>query len=124
MGIRKIILVSVFFLGVSFNSFALTPGAIRSDEGFSELNGGIETVDAAGTAQVLASSTKCKRVSVKAELDNTGNIFVGGSDVDKTTKNGIILDAGEAWIFYVDNLAKIYIDASVTGDGVHYTYEN
>ena len=90
---------------------------------YQTLSGGIETVDAAGTAQVLASSTKCKRVSIKAELDNTGNIFVGGSDVDKTTKNGIILDAGEAWIFYVDNLADIWIDASVTGDGVHYTYE-
>lgn len=88
------------------------------------LSGGTKNVGTAGTAEVLASSTPCKRVWIKASLDNTGNIFVGGSDVDKDTENGFPLDAGEVWPGTADNLADIFIDATVSGEGVSYTFEN
>lgn len=56
---------------------------------------------------------------VKALLGNTNNIYVGGSDVDKTDKNGLELDAGEVVIFnYVGDLNNIYIDADTTNEGV------
>ena len=88
------------------------------------LAGGIKNVSATGTAEVLASSTACKRVLIKASLDNTGNVFVGGSDVDKTSENGFPLDAGEVWIGTVDNLADIWIDVTVSGEGVSFSFEN
>ena len=56
---------------------------------------------------------------VKALLANTNNIYVGDSDVDKTAKNGLELDAGEVVIFsYVGNLSTIYIDSDTDEEGV------
>ena len=40
-------------------------------------------VTTAGTAEVLAASTACKVIRMKAFLNNTGDIYVGSSDVDK-----------------------------------------
>jgi len=103
---------------------AITVGTSGNIGGSSTLAGGAKNVTAAGTAEVLAASTACKKVLIKASLDNTGNVFVGGSDVDKTTENGYPLDAGEVWIGTIDNLADIYIDVTVSGEGVSYSYEN
>ena len=56
---------------------------------------------------------------VKALLGNTNNIYVGDSDVDKTAKNGLELDAGEVVIFnYVGDLDNIWIDSDTNGEGV------
>lgn len=85
----------------------------------------VETVDASGTAQTLfATQLEVAKAIIKAQSDNTGNIFVGGSDVSSTT--GYVLDAGEKVILeppqgYVD-LSQVYIDAGTTGDGVEVIY--
>lgn len=85
---------------------------------------GVKTVTTAGTDVVLASSTACKRVVIQAQTDNTGLIAVGASGVDATeaTGDGIILYAGDSIEMDIDNLADIFIDSTVSGDGVRYIY--
>lgn len=83
-----------------------------------------ETVDEAGTAQPLsATSIEAYGVTIKALADNTGDIYVGDSNVSST--NGFVLDAGEeltlkpgGWV----ELNQIYIDAGTTDDGVSAIY--
>lgn len=88
------------------------------------LGQGVKTVAAAGTDEALASSTACRWVAVQAQTDNTGLIAVGTVGVDATiaTGTGITLAAGDSITLEITNLAAIYIDATVTGDGVRYTY--
>lgn len=88
------------------------------------INHGVTTVTTAGTDVALAGSTACKRVTIQAQTDNTGVIAVGGSGVDATvaTGTGILLFAGDAYELDIDNLADIFIDSSVNGEGVRYVY--
>lgn len=85
---------------------------------------GVTTVTTAGTDVVLAGSTACKRAIIQSQTDNTGLIAVGASGVDATvaTGTGIILYPGDSIEIDIDNLADIYIDSTVNGEGVRYTY--
>jgi hypothetical protein len=85
---------------------------------------GIKNVTTAGTDVALAASTACKYVIVQARYENTSKIAVGGSGVDATatTGTGIILENGDSIMLDVDNLADVYIDSLVNGDGVRFTY--
>lgn len=90
------------------------------------LGDGRKTVSSAGTAEALvASSTPCKRVHVQGLEANTGTVVVGGSTVVATsgTRRGIALVAGQAVTIQIDDLAKVYVDAVVTGEGVSFVYE-
>ncbi len=84
---------------------------------------GIKTVTTAGTDVVLAASTDAKVVIIQAQTDNTGAIAVGSSGVDATvaTGTGVLLYAGDTITLEIDNLADVYIDATVSTDGVRYT---
>lgn len=85
---------------------------------------GVTTVTAAGTDVVLAASTAAKWVMIQAQTDNTSKIAVGAFGVDATvaTGDGILLDPGDVVTIPCDNLADIFIDALVTGEGVRYAY--
>ena len=85
---------------------------------------GVKVVTTAGTDVVLATTTACKLVIIQAQTDNTGIIAVGASGVDATiaTGTGVALYAGESITLLADDLADIYIDATVSGEGVRYTY--
>jgi len=91
-----------------------------------EIVGGRKVVAAAGTAEPLvAGSTKASHIVIQAETNNTGVICVGDSSVDETqaSRNGIALNAGDSFSTPCDDINDIYIDASVTGDGVTYFYK-
>uniref|UniRef100_A0A6M3JXT0 Uncharacterized protein n=1 Tax=viral metagenome TaxID=1070528 RepID=A0A6M3JXT0_9ZZZZ len=86
---------------------------------------GRKTVTSAGTAEPLvAVVTPIQSVAITAETDNTGIIVVGGSTVvaDLATRRGVPLNAGETFPLSVNDLADIYIDATVSGDGVTFAY--
>lgn len=85
---------------------------------------GVKTVTTAGTDVALAASTACKKVDIQAQTDNTSLIAVGGSGVDATiaTGTGIVLYPGDVYSLEIDNLADIYIDSLVNGEGVRFTY--
>jgi len=86
---------------------------------------GVTTVTTAGTDVVLAASTAAKAIMIQAQTDNTSAVAVGATGVDATvaTGTGILLYAGDwtPWI-PIDNLADIYIDSLVNGEGVRYIY--
>lgn len=96
----------------------------RVDHTTTGVGHGVKTVSAAGTDEALAGSTAAKWVMIQAQTDNTGYIAVGAAGVDATvaTGTGVLLAIGESITIPCDNLADIYIDATVTGDGVRYTY--
>jgi len=92
------------------------------------LTGGKKTVAAAGTAEKLVASGKATWVRIQALSANTNPIFVGDSNVDKTTDpqcdlaagEHVILDAAEAGGFI--DLSTIYIDVTTNGEGVNFLY--
>lgn len=76
-------------------------------------------VPTAGTAVPLSPGFAIMAgVKIKALAANTGDIYVGDSAV--YAAEGFVLDAGESEFFEIDNPGKIWIDASVNGDGVSY----
>ena len=89
------------------------------------IDDGVRTVASAGTDVPLsASSVLCAWVVIQAQTDNTGIIAVGGAGVDATvaTGTGVALSAGGSMVIEIRDLSLIYIDATVSGDGVRYTY--
>jgi 2-succinyl-5-enolpyruvyl-6-hydroxy-3-cyclohexene-1-carboxylate synthase len=95
-----------------------------SDHATTGIGDGVKTVTTAGTDVVLAATTAAKWVIIQAQTDNTGIIAVGASGVDATvaTGTGVALAASESITLPIDDLADIFIDATVDGDGVRYTY--
>lgn len=85
---------------------------------------GRQTVTSAGTAvQLSTTPTSILEVAITAETDNTGYIVVGASDVvaSLSTRKGVPLAAGGSITLGVDNLTDVYLDSTVSTDGVTYT---
>lgn len=108
--------------GAPVNSAAPLP--VSSGHNTTGIGHGVKTVTTAGTDVVLATSTAAKWVVIQAQTDNTGIIAIGATGVDATvaTGTGAALYAGESIALPIDNLADVYIDATVSGEGVRYTY--
>jgi len=93
-----------------------SPVAIASIAIPSAVYNGLKTVTTGGTAEALASTQALESgVQIKAESDNTGIVYVGGASV--SAANGYYLLAGETVFLSVDDLATVYLDVSVNGDG-------
>jgi hypothetical protein len=94
----------------------------------STITNGLKNVTTGGTAvQLAASSTLATWVTVQAKSTNTGTICVGGSTVLASTRSGTCLTAGQAAPMYAVqavpyDLSLIWIDATVNGEGVAFTY--
>jgi hypothetical protein len=77
-----------------------------------------------GTTAVRLTTTdfKCiKGVLVRAPSTNTGNVYVGKSDVTAGTNantDGMLLEPGDAVFIEVDNPNKVYVIASAAGQKV------
>jgi len=90
--------------------------------------GGNKTVAASGTAVALvADSTPCYSLYVRASIFNVKGIYLGDSTVDKTTSPQIVLAAGDAVTIAPPHGNRIYvndffIDADVNGEGVDFVY--
>jgi hypothetical protein len=80
---------------------------------------GRKTTTAGTQVQLSATSVPIVSVTIKALSTNTGIVYVGDSSVDST--NGRELQAGEAIDIDISNLNLIWIDVSVTGEGVSYS---
>ena len=93
-------------------------------DGYATIADGRKVVASAGTAEALALTTACKRVEITAEFNNTGVIVVGGATVvaDLATRRGTPLYAGSTYTLLIEDLADVYIDATVSTDGVTFTY--
>lgn len=103
---------------------ALVRGTVTAEHPTTGIGDGRKVVAEAGTAVAIAASTSARWVTITAETDNTGTIVVGGSSVVAalSTRRGTPLSPGDTASIPCDDLADIYIDATVTGDGVTFTY--
>jgi hypothetical protein len=91
-----------------------------------KLGVGRKVVATAATAEALvATSTPVQTVIITAETDNTGVIVVGNASVVAAlaTRKGTPLAAGESVSMNIDDLNKVYLDTTVNGDGVTFTYQ-
>lgn len=111
-------------LGATDNAVLDSIDASTASKYITGISDGRKTVTTGGTAEALASSTACKKVTITAETDNTGLVVVGGSSVvaSLATRRGTPLYAGDSMEFDIDNLADVYLDVTVNGEGVTYTY--
>ena len=81
-----------------------------------------KTVTAAGTAEALVgSSQRVRSVTVVAKASNTGQVYIGGSDVASSTNDGlepgdVMTVPTEEWL----DLADIYVDADNNGEGIDF----
>lgn len=108
----------------SNNDVTITSGTVTANHPTTGIANGRKVTVSAGTAVALASSTSAKWVVITAETDNTGYVVVGGSGVIAAlaTRQGVPLMAGDSVALPIDNLADVYIDSLVSGDGVTFTY--
>jgi len=87
---------------------------------------GAQVVAAGPTrTQLLAASTPCARVTVKAFSTNTHILYVGLSNVTANNTNGtggFQLAAGEAFTFGADDVSDIYIHGTAA-EGASFAYE-
>lgn len=106
------------------SGISTTPGAPAADYTF--VDDGRQVVPVLGTPVALSSSTPIKSVTIQAELTNTGVIAVGSTTVDaaEPTRTGASLEAGDTITINIDDLAKVFIDATVIGEGVTFIYFN
>ena len=87
---------------------------------------GRKVVAAAGTAVALESTENVvDLVIITAETNNTGVMAVGASTVVAAVgaRRGTPLLAGDSMALEGVDLNEVYLDATVTGDGVTYLYK-
>ena len=81
---------------------------------------GAKTVTTAGTAEALGSGI-FKALTIIPKVANTGQVYVGGTDVASGTNDG--LDAGDTLVLGDGrglSLASVYIDVDTSGEGVDF----
>lgn len=97
-------------------------GGVWADQGAHKGTGvsGQKAVTTAGTAVQLSSSTVgIHSLVIRALRANTGIIYVGfSSSVSSTT--GLELAAGDAVSLTVPSLSEVYLNSSVSAEGVSY----
>ena len=99
-------------------------GTITAASGITTVADGRKVVAVAGTRETLAASTTIKKVDITALQANTGVIVVGGATVvaSAATRTGVPLQSLDTITVYTDNLADIYLDSTVSGEGASFTY--
>lgn len=103
------------------------PFAYSANASIKGLKGGRKVCTVGGTAEKLAAvETACGGVLIQALRTNSGNVTVGGPDVDSTpgTENGIELVPGQSQFIPIDDISKVWIDADNNGEGVQYSLYN
>lgn len=119
------------FVGTVPISGAVTVSGTIADSNNAPFAGGgqgSQSVAAAGTPVALAAvSTLCKLVVVTARSGNTKNIAYGWSNAVRATAGteiGGVLTPGVSVALPATDLHNLFIDATVNGEGVSYTYFN
>jgi len=71
-----------------------------------------------GTSEVqLTTETDCLSITIKADDDNTDDIYIGKTGV--TTTNGFRLRPGQAITIFISNPSVLYAISGSTGQKVH-----
>lgn len=123
----KKIIFTVFMALICLPAFAYVVTDTRL-EPYSNISGGQRQVANASTPIVLvATPTASKRVTVIGSQDNAGVVVIGGSNARATPEGnqraGLRVLASKDTVLFINDLNKLYIDSTVSGDSVNYVYE-
>lgn len=80
---------------------------------------GAKQIAATAGTQIQLPNNACNKVTIIALKDNTGSIFVGGSNVSSAVY-GVELQASDSITLEVSNTNFIYLVANVAGEGISY----
>ena len=109
--------------GSSYTALRVDSGGRLKTAPATTRKGGKKVVTNQGTAVALvASSTPCISVIVKALHTNAGEIYVGDNTVGSAT--GYLLQKDEFISFSCDNVNGVYIDRNAGTQGVSFLYVN
>jgi hypothetical protein len=110
---------------MSQNPLVRDPNNMPVQNTYRTVTGGTVTISTSGTpVKLTASSTSMKRVDVVAGVNNSGTVYVGGSNTLASSKTGLpITSLGSAPI-YVNDLSSVYADSTSSGDTVSFVYYN
>lgn len=110
--------------GTAGDASASNPLPVANYPGTTTIGDGRKVVTTSGTAVTLAASTTCREVTITALSSNTGTVVVGGSTViaAASTRRGVPLAAGASITLAVNDLASVYLDATVNGEGVSFLF--
>lgn len=98
---------------------------VRESGGSAGLKEGRKAVAVAGTEEPLVGqATPCSWVLVTAFETNTQKVVVGGPGVIAALaqRQGVPLSAGDSVPLPVDDVADVYVDSLVNGEGVIFAY--
>lgn len=92
--------------------------------GANTINDGTTTITTAGT-RVQLPNVQCSRVYIQSAPSNAGEVVVGGENVVAATgtRRGLSLFSSQWQSFEVDNLNRLYVDSTASGDKINYIYE-
>ena len=101
-----------------------SPIYVAIGSGASTVGDNRKVVTTAGTRVALAGSTAVTEVTITAETDNPDIVVVGGSTVVAAlgTRRGTPLYPSDSTTIVTDDLAEVFIDSLVSGEGVTFTY--
>lgn len=88
------------------------------EQGSETLKGAVQNIPTSGV-RVQMSAYVCREITIIAKEENAGVIYVGGIDVSSTVY-GIKLKPRDSITLKVSNPNMIYLDASISGEGVSY----
>lgn len=110
--------------GTAGDASGTNPLPVANYAGATTVGDGRKVVTTSGTRVTLASTTFCREVTITALSSNTGTIVVGGDTVIAATgtRRGVPLAAGASITLSVNDLAAVYLDATVNGEGVSFLY--
>jgi len=74
-------------------------------------------VDVGTTEVQLTTETDCLSITIKADDDNTDDVYIGKSGV--TTSNGLRLRPGQAITIYISNPSVLYAISGTAGQKVY-----
>ncbi len=109
-------------------SFIPMPGGSGRSGGTpppANINSNRKVVTTAGTrVKLVAAATLCRKVLITAPSSNGGSVYVGGSNVSAVASSeiGVLLNPTGSASIDIDDVSKIWIDATVNGEGVTFTY--
>tara|TARA_R100001530_G_scaffold37392_1_gene29066 strand:+ start:87 stop:1883 length:1797 start_codon:yes stop_codon:yes gene_type:complete len=97
-----------------------TQGALYTTHGMTGMVSGKNTGVDDTEAEVIVAAAPCKRIDMQASPSNTGDIWVGGSNV--AINMGIKLAPGDFYSLDIDNTADVYVLATVDEEDIAFNY--
>lgn len=102
-----------------------TSGLLNKIPHSTDIQDGTATVSTAGTRVPLSStSTMCSQVTITAHESNTGTVVVGSNTVVAAVngRRGTPLYSTQSVTLNINDLNKVYIDSTVSGDKVTFSW--